>query len=174
MKYLLVYAQIDMKNMHFFIQDGSSPPNQLEIKFNNGTMKWDEMHNREYILNRGLLSDVRDGDQSPMEVSWDGQFEYIKSHITSTDGETITVPEALKRNGAAAAWKSSDSDQCNPYSVDLLVTNSPICLNNLNEQMLFPDFRYEKLSFDPKAGTISVSGKCNAIEVNASRVAQTT
>lgn len=165
-----VYAQIDLKYAYIKIKDGAS--NELTIKIGEGNLTFNEARNIEYTLDRGVLDDVREGDQIPMDVSLDFTWEYLTSNTSS--GGTPTVEEALKRTGPAATWTSTDTDACRPYAVDIEVLYQPQPANcGDQETITLPDFRYESLDHDLRAGTVSVSGKCNATQATAVRAAQT-
>lgn len=144
-------------------------PHQLEIKVGDGNLTYNETHNREYKLNRGKIDKVRDGDQTPLEVS----TTFAWTYISSATGETPTVEDFLKRKGPAAAFVSV-GQSCDPYAVNLVIVNSPPACAGESfpvEVVTFPEFRYEQLQHDAKAGTVQLSGKCNAIEPNFSRLA---
>jgi len=175
MKYFLnaevpAFMQIDLKDCVLYIKDGSDPQNSIEIKIGEGNLTYSEKVEREYTLNRGLLDEVRDGDEQPMDVSFDLTWEYVRGR--NSTGATPTVEDALKNQGGAADWTSSDSDQCRPFAVDIVVVNTPDCSTGDVETITLPDFRYEDLSHDLRAGTISCSGRCNATTATATRAAQ--
>jgi hypothetical protein len=140
----------------------------LEIKVGEGTLSYSETKNREYKLNRGKIDKVRNGDEAPMEVSTTFAWTHITAHSSET---TPTVEDFLKRRGPAAAYISTGSD-CDPYAVDLVIVNAPPgCTGETYpvEYIIFPEFRYEKLDHDAKAGTVSMTGKCNAVEPSVER-----
>ena len=136
----------------------SAKINWIEVKIGEGTLTYSEKRNMQYTLNRGVLDEVREGDEVPMDVKFDFVWEYIKGPAVAG---APTVGDALKKLGLASTWASSDSDSCRPYAVDLVVLYVPACTGDQEETTL-PDFRYEDLSFDLKAGTVSCSGKCNS------------
>jgi hypothetical protein len=163
-----IFAQIDLKNCIFRIKDGTVPANTLDVTIGEGNMTWSEKKNRKYTLNRGILDEVRNDDESPMDVKFEFTWEYIRGTPTS-DG-LPSVQDALKQLGGAAAWVSSDSDACRPYAVDLEIIYQPTPVScGDQESILFPDFRYETLDHDLKAGSVSCSGKCNAKEPTVTR-----
>lgn len=177
-------AQIDLKNATISFRDGDSPtPNEIAVTVGQGNLTYVENRAIEYTLDRGVLDEVRLGDQAPLEVSLSFTWTYIRGTMaggsSSTDfgsaasaGSAVpTVEDVLKQKGAAASWVSSDSDACRPYCVDIVVVYTPPCTGDM-ETIILPDFRYEQLSHDLSAGTISVSGKCNATEALADRDAQ--
>ena len=155
----ITYAQIDVKDTRLYINDSGS--NQIEVKIGEGNFTWTETINRDYILDRGLLDEVRDGDQAPVEVSFDILWDYIKG--SSATGAAPTVEEALKNIGLAASWVSSDSDACRPYSVYLVLVYDPSCTTGDVEAITFSDFRWESLDHDLRGGAIACSGKCNIV-----------
>jgi hypothetical protein len=144
---------------------------RLQIKVGDGNVSFDEMRAIEYKKDRGRLDTTRLGDEEPMDVKLDLRWEFIKSD--SGDPGSIPSPvEVLRQSGAASAWTSSETDDpCAPYAIDILIDFDPeVCANVKTEQILLPAFRYEKLSYDLKQGTLSCTGKCNATAATTSRV----
>lgn len=168
-----VFAVIDLKQCTFKIIDGAGTPNEIEITIGEGNLTYSENKNIDYILDRGVLDEVREGDQVPMEVSFDFTWDYITALAASG---TPTVEEALKKEGEASTWVSSDTgagNACRPYAVDIEVEYAPTPTTcGDKETITFPDFRYETLDHDIKAGTVSCSGKCNALAPSIVRAAQ--
>lgn len=162
-------AVIDLKNVTITLRDGDSPANELEIKIGNGNCTYDETKNREYRLDRGVLDNVRDGDEAPVDVSFNFDWEWLKS----TGAEAVTIEDALKKVGGAATWVTSGADSCEPYCVDIYIENPAVCADEgvLDELIVLKEFRYEKLSHDLKGGTVAVSGKCNVTEALVTRTA---
>jgi hypothetical protein len=159
-------AQIDFKKCTVKIKDGSTTPNELEIKSGPGNVTWSEKKTREYMPDRGLLDGVRDADEEPLDLSFEFQWIFLKSITGAT---TPTIEEALKGTGAASDWVSVDSDTCQPYAVDIEIEYDPDCTGNIKEIILFEDFRYENLAHDLRAGTVSVTGRCNVTEPTITR-----
>lgn len=160
-------ASFNLKNAVLKIKDGTGTPLTMTVKIGDGNLTFSEKVGREYQMNRGNLDTVRNGDDVPMDVSFDFRWEYIKSDT----GDGASVRDALTKTGEASAWVSSDTvDTCAPYAVDLEFTFTPICAGDKTEVFLFPDFRYEDISYDAKAGTVSVSGKCNVTAPTITRV----
>lgn len=135
----------------------SAKINWIEVKIGEGTLTYSEKRNMQYTLNRGVLDEVREGDEVPMDVKFDFVWDYIKGPAVAGNP---TVTDALNKINLASTWVSSDSDSCRPYAVDLVVLYVPACTGD-QEEITLPDFRWEDLSHDLKAGTISCSGKCN-------------
>ncbi len=159
-------ASVTLKKATLRIKDGAVSPHSLTIKIGDGNLTWSEKRNIEYKLNRGVVDEVREGDDVPMDVRFDAVWSFIKSDT----GEAITVEEAIKQVGAASGWTSSDADTCRPYAVNLEFTYDPDCGTTKTEVIVFPDFRWEDVQHDPKTGQISISGKCNATKPTVTRV----
>jgi hypothetical protein len=129
--------------------------NMLEVKVGEGTLTYSEKRAVTYVLNRGHIYSVKLGDDSPVEVSMDFIWEFLRS----ATGEPPTVEEALKQIGNAADWVSSSTDECEPYAVNITICYTPPCGDS--ERIELADFRWESLDHDLKAGQVSVKGNCN-------------
>ena len=140
-------------------------PQQIDIKIGEGNLTYTEAKEYEYLLDRGVLDTVKEGDEQPLEVS----LEFVYEHVTTGTAEEITPVDALKAKGGAAEWVSSSSDLCEPYAVDIEIEHSAACGTAQEETTLLPDFRYESLEFNFQDATISVSGRCNITEATLTR-----
>jgi len=140
---------------------------ELEIKIGDGNVTYTEANEYEYDLDRGVLDSVRAGDQVPMDVSLDFVYEYI----TTGTSETTSPMDALKQIGDASEWRSSSTDPCEPYAVDVEVIHTPICTTQEIETTVFPDFRSESREPDLGEASVSVSGRCNATQPTVTRTA---
>lgn len=164
-------TKIDMKNVTMKLKDDADE--FVSVTFDDGNFTWTRNTEREYVTDRGVLDTVRDGDESPVEITFQGRYDYIKG--SSPD---ITLYDALYQEGEASEWVSSadgESGQaCAPYCVDLELINAPNCgggLSEPNEDLLFRFFRVEGCAVDTKAGTLSITGKCNITKPIATRSA---
>lgn len=158
-------AQIDLKKATITIRDGTpdtstTAQNYIEIRIGEGTISWTERVEREYTTDRGILDEIRNGNETPMDVSFDVIYEYVRGAPGS--GEPPTPSDALKQIGNAASWVSTDADTCRPYAVDIQIDYDPECGTGNTETVILPDFRYEELVYDLSEGTIACSGRCNA------------
>lgn len=135
-------------------------PQQIEIKIGEGNLTYTEAKDYKYLLDRGLLDTVKEGDEQPLEVS----LEFVYEHVTTGTSEAISPVDALKRKNAAIEWVSSSSDLCEPYSVDIEVDHAAPCGTSQDEMTLMPEFRYDSLDFNLQDATIAVAGKCNTTE----------
>jgi len=135
-------------------------PQQIEIKIGEGNLTYTEAKDYIYLLDRGLLDTVKEGDEQPLEIS----LEFVYEHVTTGTSEAISPVDALKRKGAAEEWVSSSSDLCEPFSVDVEIEHVAPCGTSQNETTVMPDFRYDSLDFNLQDATIAVAGKCNTTE----------
>jgi hypothetical protein len=140
-------------------------PQQIEIKVGDGNITYTENRTYEYMLDRGDLDTVREGDQVPLDVRLECTYE----HITTGTSETISPMDALKGVGSASGWVSSAEDQCEPFAIDIEVEHNPPCGNAQTETTLFPDFRADTKEVNLQDATISLTGKCNVIEPEVNR-----
>jgi hypothetical protein len=154
----------DLKQCTLFLYDGTGTPNTLEVKFDEGSLKYTRKRNIEYKKNRGILDTTREGDEEPLDVSFEGRF----NAIVSSSGDVVTVTEFLEQEGAASAYESTGA-ACEPYAVDLILEVEHDCGSMEDEVITFSEFRFESLGGDFKAGTLSVSGKCNVVKPSAVR-----
>jgi hypothetical protein len=170
-----VFAQIDLKNALVKLRDGTpGTPVEITIKVGEGNLTYSEKRNMIYTLDRGVLDEVREGDQVPVDVA----FGLIWEYITGGDytGAVGTVEDFLKKRGLYAGNVSSDSDACRPYAVDVVVEYEPPCAPGStnpkpNETIILADFRYESLDHDLRAATIACTGKCNVVQATSTRSA---
>jgi hypothetical protein len=146
----------------------------LKIKVGEGTLTWDETKNREYKMDRGRISEVRNGDEAPMDINLQLMYEELTASDPMTDPPT--PEDVLKHRGAASTWLTSDNadadSKCRPYSINIEILHTPPCTDKKMELVTLPYYRYEKLTHDPKAGTIATTGKCRAVEPIVTRIAQ--
>lgn len=141
-------------------------PHELEVNVGEGTLSYTEKRNMEYKKNRGVLDTVREGDEEPVDVKLDAQWEFLRS---VSGAATPTIEEALKNVGQASGWVTSASDTCEPYAVDVVIVYTPPCEGIPDETITLQDYRWESLEHDAKAGTISTSGKCNITQATVVR-----
>jgi len=166
------FIVIDLKDAVLTIQDGTTPTAlSITVKIGEGNLTYTESRNVEYILDRGLLDEVRLGDEIPLDVNFDFVWEYISGNTTTTTN-VPTVEDALKAQNNAAAWTSTDSDICRPFAVDLILTHTPACATADSETITFPDFRWDSLDHDLRAGTVACVGRSNATEATKVRAVQ--
>lgn len=162
--------QVNLKEATITIKDGAS--HEVVVKMGDGNLTFSEGRNIEYKLDRGIIDEVREGDDVPVDVSLTAKWMMITPATGQSAGGVVSVEEAIKGIGSAHIgstgasggyqefWVSSDADPCRPYAVDIEIVFAPPC-NSRTKTVLLPDFRWEKFDYDAKAGTIQMSGKCN-------------
>jgi len=140
-------------------------PQQLDIKVGDGNITYTEHKTHDYLLDRGDLDTVREGNQVPMDV----KLECVYEHITQGTSEPVSPMDALKGTGGAVEWVSASADPCEPYAIDVIVLHTPPCGTSQNERTTFPDFRADTKEVDFQKATIAVTGKCNVTEPTVER-----
>lgn len=143
----------------------------IQVKVGEGTINWDEKRPMEYKKDRGKLDLVRLADEEPMDVNFTLSYTELTAANPMTDPPT--PEDVLKRRGAAATWLSANvADPCSPYCVNIrLDWQPPGCTGFKTERVILPQYYYESLNHDPKAGTITTSGKCNSTQAQVTRFA---
>ncbi len=140
-------------------------PRRLTIKIGEGNLSFSEKNPMEYKRDRGVIDTVRKGDEEPMDVSFEFWWEFLKA----STGLTPTIEDVLKKRGEASSWLSTGAT-CEPYAIDIEILYDPDCSGIENEKIILPEFRWESLNHDLKAGNISAQGKCKAKEAEVTRV----
>ena len=140
-------------------------PIVIDVTIGEGNLTWTEAKEYEYLLDRGDLDTVKEGDEQPLEIS----LEFVYEHVLTGTGEVVTPVDAVKGIGGASEWVSSATDLCEPYAIDLEILHCVPCGTDEDELIVFPDFRWESLEYDLSAATISTSGKCNASDPTITR-----
>ena len=140
-------------------------PQQIDVKLGDGNLTWTVNKEYEYLLDRGNLDTVREGDQQPLDVTLDSVYE----QITTGTSETISPYDAMNGVGGASEWVSASTDLCEPYAVDLEVEHAQPCGTAQDETTDLPDFRYDTLEVDVDAATISFTGRCNTVAPTITR-----
>lgn len=136
---------------------------RLEIKIGEGNFSYRTTKPREYLLDRGRLSGVRNADEEPMEVTFEFMWEWITG---VSDSGIPTIDDVLNQVGEAADWVSSDlDDPCNPYCVDIVLLHQPVCGPNVvaKERIECKHFRHEELDHSLRDSQVSCTGKCNVL-----------
>lgn len=182
--------KIDLKNVTLFIRRTTvtnvSPAvgvrgDYMVVKFGEGNLTWNIRRAFTYDLDRGLLDDVRKGDEEPLDVSFGGKYESVSSFPTTASGQPqekyqLSIEEAVRGkmfNGTVHPWITAGIEregwlQCCPYCVQIETHNDlrkecPDIPQMPGEAMLFRFFRMETCDHDVKAGTVNVTGKCNIL-----------
>ena len=140
-------------------------PKQIEVKIGEGNLQYTEKRNMIYTRDRGRLSEVREGDEEPVDVSIDAIWEFVRA----ASGGTPTIEDVLKKRGEASGWISTSSDLCQPYSVDIVIYYNTPCTGDADEEIAMLYFRWEEIQHDLRAAQFSIKGKCNVKEATVVR-----
>lgn len=138
----------------------------LEVKIGDGNLTFTENKEYNYELDRGNLDTVREGNEVPMDVT----FDFVWEFLTAIDGATPTPRDAIKQLGEASDWVSSSTDQCEPYCVDIEIEHAAPCANTEDEIIILPMFRADKLNQDISKAQVNATGRCNATDALITRV----
>lgn len=163
----------DLKKSTIKFIDGTAiTPNEITIKLDDGNITVQHGKNFEYILDRGVLDAVREGDQIPLSLTVTGRFNEIRSS-TGTD---ISPYEFATKTGNGSSLVSTGA-LCDPYCIDVEITTSyPDCDDGTDEVQdeteTYPEFRADTIDIDMDAGTITFTGRCNVVHPTVARTAQ--
>lgn len=157
--------RIDFKQAVLKVKDGGT--NEYTVVLGEGNFQYTEKRNLEYRLDRGVLDDVTEGDQVPVEVSLSAVWDYVKGRTTN-----LSLEDAIKGVETCSTWVSTDADECRPYAVDLELTYTPSCAAADEEVITLPDFRYDDIQRDLRNQTVSITGRCNVTSATVVRAAQ--
>jgi hypothetical protein len=183
--YIQQGSKVSLKDAVLFIKTCSTTVNSgvvsaVALKFGSGDVSWQETDSVEYATDRGRLDDVREGDESPLSVTFSGTFTHALSISAGT--EPITPYEVLRANrinayhtsancadfvGYAEPWLIS-AGGCPPYATELELHINPRLRCPLNstiqgDGILFRYFRTEEHGVSISSGEFNVSGKCNVL-----------
>lgn len=150
--------QISLRDSTIKFKDGDSE--EVELKVGDGNLTFTERQNIEYTRDRGQLDTVRQMDDEPLDVSFDFVWSWLKgSTLASTS--TDAIRDIIKGNDPYA----TTGGDCEPYACDIEITIAPeLCSGDTEEVITLSDFRFEELSYDIRAGSVSATGKCNITE----------
>ncbi len=135
---------------------------KVEIVVGEGNLEYTSKTPREFKLNRGNLSGVKNADQEPMDVSFAFEWDYIRI----ATGIVPTIEQVFERTGPAADWTTTASDSCDPFCVDIEIHNAPTCTggdSNTTEDITLARFYPEELQHSIEDSTISCTGRCNSV-----------
>ena len=174
-------ALIDLKFATIEITDGSTPPHALVVNLGTGNLEYTEARTVEFVKRRGELDTVREGEEQPLDLS----FQFAWESLAATQpGDPPTVEDVLKRRGPAAGWKSTSPDPLAPYCVNVLVVLGPgdggaalpgdpptaECLASRGghgpRTVALQQFHYEELAHSMADATVDVKGKCNTVQAS--------
>jgi len=124
----------------------------IAVEIGEGNLTYSEKRPLEYVTNGNDISEVRESDEEALDLKMDFTWKRV------ADDFDALIDMIDNRSGTQT---SSDTIECRPYAVDVVLTYPDACTVPSTADINFDDFRYESLDYDVKAGTISCSGKCN-------------
>ncbi|MBA3761740.1 MAG: hypothetical protein H0X04_00155 [Chthoniobacterales bacterium] len=152
----------NMRDTVLKIQDGTPvTPLSITVPCMDGTLEFDEDTPASVIMHRGKIHSRREGDEVPCKVKFEIKFEQWQA---SAGVSGTSVRDALKKEGGASAWVSTDA--CGPFAVTLILDITNPCTPAEKETLTFNDFHCEKIKFKEGSDfhTISVEGTCLAVK----------
>lgn len=160
---------IDLKDTTIYLRDRET--NWVEVRVGEGNLTYSERRNIDLDKDRGKLARLREGEQEPLDVS----FQFLWEYLRSDGAEPPTLEEALKKQGPAASWVSAATDPLSegvdasaPYSVHIQIVRDSPC--GLLEQTVLVEFNWTELAHDSKNGTIDCKGLCNRVVSTSERL----
>ena len=99
------------------IRDGAGTPNSTTVPLHDEALTWIEASPVVNVLDRGTLSHMRPGPESPVTGEFTAKFKRFE-----TAAGDPSPYEAITRTGAAAAWTSTNDDGGDVYTVELVFT----------------------------------------------------
>lgn len=124
----------------------------IAVEIGEGNLTYSEKRPLEYVTNGNSISEVREGDEEALDLKMDFTWKRVAGSFAALIN---------KIDNRLEDQVSSDAVECRPYAVDVTLRYPDACIVPSSKDINFDDFRYETLDYDVKAGTISVSGKCN-------------
>lgn len=155
-----VQVMLDDLGAAVSIMDGSDPAEEVEMIVLGGELKFREEHDKVFVLNRGVLSEVLDGPAAPVDVRFDLRFRGLVS-----SGDAPTPYEVLRHIGAASGWISTrPSDEA--YTVDIVFTLAGPG-TGAGEVYTFGDFTPGRIEFTTgnEVDRLAVSGRAFSVEI---------
>ncbi len=165
-------ARIDMKDVYLYVltheaawqtTDGSGLPDTIVsagFKFAEGDFNYNAKKEYDFIPDRGKIEtgSVRQQDEQPMEVNFQGEYETLFG-----DDDSPSAYEILVGTGDCVGFAGLGPNNCEPYATWLFLINDPLirlpqCSEG--EGLLFKNFFCNGPEVAIKAGTVSFQGKC--------------
>lgn len=136
---------------------------EVEVKFiDEGSLSWDEAHNYQNDMDRGVLKGRRPGDEEECKVSFGVKYTAYQSEAGDSEA---TVVDALKKAGKVESTWNSGRPSHEPHALDLIFKVLHADKGDY-EVVMFPDFAVQKISVsegDDK-NVIEVEGGALAVE----------
>lgn len=147
----------NLRDAEVKLYDGTGSPNEIILALEEGDLTFETTNNVNNILDRGILSHMRKGDEAPVPVTFTMKF----TEMISQGSNPVTVYEAVEKVGAAAAWITTNTDGGDVYTLDMEVKiDTPtsgedaelILLEKLHGKFNFAEGdEYDTLTFEGEA-----------------------
>jgi len=139
-------------------------PRQLAFEVDTGDAAWTEGANPVVRKSRGLINGLKRGEEQ--EMTFNSTFEFAKMRAASTGTSPltdITPYECFHQLGFASDWMpSSHGGVCEPYSLDIVLIDTPVCGSEEAEVFVFPQFAFNDISPSVQGGIVTFAGICAA------------
>lgn len=126
------------------IQDGSATPNEIQVSFSDGDLKFSIKDEMKTILDRGALAEMKRGPEAPIEGSFSRKFEELSQQIYAT---APTFYEVITRTGGAAHWTSTNT-ATGVYSLRLIFDIYEEVPGRQHERITFEKVHFNKFDFE--------------------------
>ena len=160
---------IDLKDCTFFVIDGTGL-NFVAIRIGEGNFTYSRKRNVEPRKSRGNLYQSREGEEEPIDIS----FQFVWDEIKSSGSEPPTLEEIF--DGTAPGWvTATTNDPDGPFTVNLQIVRSFTCQRpnattyTDGETYNFPEFNTQELSHSVKDATVDCKGFSNRVSPTISR-----
>jgi len=136
-----------IRNGTLKIRDGKDSYNEIEVAFEEGNLKFDEVKNIVEIYDRNSLGDMVTGKDEPVKGSFNTHFIQF---LSQTNDSVATVYEALLRKNKASHWVSTWQNS-NVYSVKLIFEIASEKTGEQSERLTFNYAHITKTGFEEGA-----------------------
>jgi hypothetical protein len=134
----------NLRDGKVIIQDGSPSPKQLEIPIAEGDLAFTQKSPSFVVLNRGRIDSRKQGDETPLDVSFTGKFEQWSGNYGSTGLSPVDVMDGTQK-AIDAGWISTDP--CGPWAIDVLFQMQNPCNKAEFEQLTFRKVHFDEIAF---------------------------
>jgi len=122
-------------------------------------------------LARGRIDGGEAGNEVPLGVTFSFIYDWLRSSA-SDPKFSVTVDEALERQGNASDWISTAQDECESgYQLDIILIDTPPCTTQDAEVVFYRRFMTETNNGSVEAQSVNVTGICVSTIPDPVRVA---
>lgn len=125
------------------------------LTLDEGDLAWSQVQNVIEVLDRGVLSHIRKGDEAGMDISFTLKYQNLS---LGASADATTAYEAITGTGAAASWKSTDPNDVYAISLFFQVLNTSDAVEETLEFRLFHHTDISMAEAD-EYNTLAVSGR---------------